>query len=628
MFFLQPSESECPALLSIEMKVPAGGIMNLVCLSFSVLACLDLEAHVFKAPPTAEEREMLNRISDKSSTADLFTLLESNSYYVSIRAAAELSGREEKGITDEFVTLARQTLESKNRYTIFAALLALAQREAAPLNVFARAPEIVGAFEKELYLDKEDVERIGLIKKAYCRFLTHGKSDREKVAALVTHLGRRPLWVKGELLRMGEPAAGALVQYLESKEAKNSAKSFAILILGEMKSRQSLPVLKKMLAGRQSGDEPLLGQAASALIRISGDDGIATVKTFFEQQTDWLIRLNLVRGLAESRSLKALKWLREFRADAALLANGAILKAQQLNALTNQLELSIATLEVSLARDRIAKLVRMLHPDQHLQARRYAAKSLVGLRESSALRAANDALSDPDSEVRRTAIQILGNHGGADSLKSLKRVLKEGTYTDRLAAVEALKKLGLQVFRVRDGFAVAELKREWIVPFAPDASMKVVKAEPCRFGQSVAAALKSQEENLKKSAGEALEWLNLLMTHKDSELALPAIKAMGCVYESGVNYLLNALARERDAGRRIILRDTLASHGNEAARAIASRIDREKDDQSDFVATLFDTLVKCGTAGEFVLQYYSEGKDGWKKRMAEKRLKRINRQEE
>lgn len=593
-----------------------------------------LHAHSRIAPPSPREREALASLSADSTVQDLLRGISSNGYHVGLKAALLLARTNDRSSVPTLIALIESKAGPEDRFAAYSALVALCKLQdlRAANTIRTRAAEVVGRFLAELIPSERDRQILSEVRAAYCRMLTHGLEPAKQAEALAEQLGFLPDWVREALVALGEEAVPATIGQVTNDSSAVATRVQAVRCLGAIRGERALPVLQQILAaGRddpiRAGSDQLVGEAAAAMVAITGQIGMDAAKEAFRKHKDWTTRLYIVRALGELKDQGAEAWLSLVARDPGLTQDtvAATRIDRRVKAVRDHATLSAAKVEVNLAEDRVATLVRLL-TDEHPWVRGFAAENLVGTREPRVLEPAIQALNDKDSKVRNYAIETLGLLGDARAVEPLEKVLRGSNMGDHLFAKRALENLGKTVVFVREKHQVLDPDPRLMdllrSPAKRSEFLKELLARGHEGGLLIAAAMQSSDADLQADGDTALNEVAEQIKDADPSRAAKAINVLGGAGPSTVPVLLEALRDLRSADLRQQIAETIAASGGMAVPSIAAALSMAQDHQAAWIADLFHALSISGRSGVFVLKQHSEGKDPIYRALARQALAR------
>ena len=497
-----------------------------------------------------------------------------------------------------------------------------------------RAVEVVENFLSGLIPSAEDRKTLKDVKQGYCRMLTRNLPLEKQAEALTERLDRMGDWVQEALVGLGEQAVPVLLKKFEDTTRTPAYRIQVVRCLSKMKSRKTGPLFKNLLSLPKNdplvaNSGLLIGEAAAALIAVSGSDGLEAVKLAFQRNKNWLTRLYIVRSLSVLADLEAKQWLLTIAEDESLTADTEATrrKEQRAKAVRDHAALSTSKIEVNFSEDRVGQLIDLLK-HRHNWVRTYAIQTLSGTQDKRAFEPAVAALSELDGNVRRFAIETLSLLGDRRAIDPLKKVLTGENLGDQVPAKNALEALGLSVVYAQGAFHVADLKNSPIPKLLSQnqteqkVAVNALLDKGSEVGIQISAALQSKNEHMRRAGLAGLAILSDRARSGLDEEAANAIEAIGKMGANGVPNLVELIRKVETAGRRKQIAEALGKSGSSAVPAITTALNAKKKNHP-WIADLFHALSLCGRSGIYIMrQYEKQGPDHYRK-LAKKALEGV-----
>ena len=526
-------------------------------------------AHVTMPPPTEEEQKAMDAITSRTPTAELITLIDSNSYHVGRKAARVLGERRDKDALAPLMESLREATGVDERWRKFYALLALClmqTRDALPA-IEAEGAAAVDLVTYEVNLSPDDERALADVRRGYCTTVAGSATGEQRAKLLVARLASRPDWVKAGLVAIGEPAVPLLTAVARDEDKALALRRSAIECLAQIRSNAVRPFLVGLLKeGLESGASPparsAAGYAATALGQL-GEEGAASALIDGAKATeDWRLRVHMIDALGELGSATALPFLRELTKPEGELTR-TTKPEKRIPVVVGHAAMALAQVRITLAEDKTTELIAILS-DEHPWARATAAKALTEGRDKRAAPALIQALSDENQNVASFAAVALGRLGDRRAVEPLMQLLQDPKSPQHVSALNALAELGLWVKWSGDQYLVVD-PQELVEQLASkdestqqEAIDLLTKVGPVA-AEMAASALRSPDARLRASAEAVVARLVDELSGSDSARVSAVV---------GTLYLIGAPV----AGPVAKLLDSKEAHTRRAAASVLGRI--------------------------------------------------------
>lgn len=150
---------------------------------------------------------------------------------------------------------------------------------------------------------------------AYWRMRTRGMSLHQTIETLLGALGEDEprAWADVVLQKIGEPAIPFLIEAVKNPLGKNpeGCRFYAMRILGEMRAKDAVPLLRELLREAVQGGDEKLGNAAAHALGLAGDRSAVPELMEAARRGSWDLQLSALWALGEIGDSRAERLLLE-----------------------------------------------------------------------------------------------------------------------------------------------------------------------------------------------------------------------------------------------------------------------------------------------------------------------------